>query len=139
METIDNAVIASMRTDNQALSKSVQLALQEQIVSKTILIIFVTFAVLAVGCRTSHDRTETQNIDVIRAVFSEVWSKGNVELIDEYFAADYVGHFPAETFHGRRGIRNHLTAHRTAFPDWTEEIEDIIADRDRVAVRLVSQ
>jgi steroid delta-isomerase-like uncharacterized protein len=94
---------------------------------------------LAGGCRPSYDRTELQNIDVIRTVFSEVWSKGDVDLIDDIFAADYVGHFPAETFHGREGIRSHLIAHRTAFPDWTEEIEDMIVDRDKIAVRFSSR
>ena len=106
--------------------------------SKTILLFSVALALLAGGCRPSYDRTEAQNIDVIRAVFSDVWSKGNLELIDELFAADYLGHFPAETFHGRQGIRSHVIAHRTAFPDWTEEIEDMIVDRDRVAVRFLS-
>jgi len=107
--------------------------------NKTILILSVSLAILSGGCRPSYDRTELQNIDVIRTVFSEVWSKGDVDLIDDIFAADYVGHFPAETFHGREGITSHLIAHRTAFPDWTEEIEDMIVDRDRIAVRFSSR
>jgi len=95
-------------------------------------------AMFAGGCRPSYDRTESQNIEVIRAVFSEVWSEGKVELIDKYFAVDYLGHFPAETFHGLQGIENHVLAHRTAFPDWTEVIDDMIVDRDKVAVRFSS-
>lgn len=94
---------------------------------------------LAGGCCSPSERSESRNIGVIRKVFAEVWSEGNVDLIDELYARNYVGHFPAETFHGREGIRSHVTAHRTAFPDWTEEIVDIIADRDRVAVRFLSR
>jgi steroid delta-isomerase-like uncharacterized protein len=71
-------------------------------------------------------------------VFSEIWSKGNVDLIDDLFGEDFVGHFPGETLHGREGIRNQVEAHRRAFPDWTEEIEDTIAEGDRVVVRFTS-
>lgn len=78
------------------------------------------------------------NIEVVKVVFAEVWSKGKVALIDDLYAAEFVGHFPAETFHGREGIKSHVLAHRTAFPDWTEEIEDTIAEKDRVVVRFRS-
>ncbi|MGD2129460.1 MAG: ester cyclase [Lysobacterales bacterium] len=107
--------------------------------NRTGLLLLASLAMLAGCCGLPSERTESRNIDVIRKVFSEVWSKGNVDLIDELYARDYIGHFPGETFHGLEGIRSHVTAHRTAFHDWTEEIEDIIADRDTVAVRFSSR
>lgn len=72
-------------------------------------------------------------------MFSEIRSKGNVDLIDDLFSEDFVGPFPEGTVHGREGIRASVTAHRTSFPDWTEEIADTIADRDQVAVRFISR
>lgn len=107
--------------------------------NRILILLLAGSAVLAGGCCTPSARVESQNIDVIRKVFAEVWSEGNVDLIDELYAKSYTGHFPGETFHGREGIRSHVTAHRTAFPDWTEEIVDIIADRDKVAVRFRSR
>ena len=72
-------------------------------------------------------------------MFSEIWSEGNVDLIDDLFAEDFVGHFPGETLHGRRALVNQVNAHRSSFPDWTEEVEDTIADQDRVVVRFRSR
>jgi len=91
------------------------------------------------GCGSSDAHSKVKNIEVVQIIFSEVWSKGNVDLIDELYAADFVGHFPGETFHGREGIASHVTAHRAAFPDWTEEIEDTIAEHDRVVARFRSR
>jgi steroid delta-isomerase-like uncharacterized protein len=90
------------------------------------------------GCGPSDDHSKAENLEVVRVVFSEVWSKGNVDLVDDLYTADFVGHFPAGTFHGREGIRSRVIAHRTAFPDWTEQIEDTIAEQDRVVARFRS-
>jgi steroid delta-isomerase-like uncharacterized protein len=103
--------------------------------------VFLSIALLliAAGCGSPEDRSKTQNIEAVRLVFHEVFSKGNVDLVDELYAAEFVGHFPAETFHGPEGIRSHVIAHRTAFPDWREEIEDLIVERDRVVARFTSR
>jgi steroid delta-isomerase-like uncharacterized protein len=103
-----------------------------------ILLIIATILILS-GCASSENDTKAGNIELVQVVFSEVWSKGNVDLIDELYATDFVGHFPAETFHGLEGIRTHVITHRTAFPDWTEEIEDLMADQDRVVARFRSR
>jgi len=103
----------------------------------TFLLAATIMATLA--CGSSDDRTKARNIEVVKVIFSEVWSKGNVDLIDELYASNFVGHFPGETFHGREGITRHVIAHRMAFPDWTEEIEDTIAEHDRVVARFRSR
>jgi steroid delta-isomerase-like uncharacterized protein len=94
---------------------------------------------MLMGCRASDAPVKVRNVEVVQVVFAEIWSKGNVDLIGELFAEDFVGHFPGETVHGREGILAEVIAHRTAFPDWTEEVEDAIADRDRVVVRFTSR
>lgn len=76
---------------------------------------------------------------MVRAVFSEVWSKGDVYLIPDLFSEDFVGHFPGETVHGLEELAAQVTAHRSAFPDWTEEIEEAIFDGNRVAIRFRSR
>ena len=96
-------------------------------------------AMILIGCGPSDDSVKVRNIEVIHVVHSEIWSKGNIELIDDVFADNFVGHFPAGTVHGREGVLDRVTAHRTAFPDWTEEIDDTIADGDRVVVRFTSR
>jgi steroid delta-isomerase-like uncharacterized protein len=94
---------------------------------------------ILMGCGPSEDPAEAGNIEVVHVARSEIWSKGNIDLIGEVYADNFVGHFPAGTVHGREGVRDRVTAHRTAFPDWTEEADDTIADGDRVAMRFTSR
>lgn len=97
-------------------------------------------AMLMVSCAPPNASLEARNSEVVRAVFSEIWSQGNVELIPDLFSENFVGHFPGgTTVHGREGLESEVIAHRTAFSDWTEEVEDEIIDRDRVAVRFTSR
>ena len=103
------------------------------------LLLLIAMIMTLMGCGSSDDQIKAKNIDVINGVFSEVWSKGNVDLIDELYGANFVGHFPAGTFHGHEGIRGRVIAHREAFPDWTEEIQDTIAEQDRVVARFTSR
>ena len=77
-------------------------------------------------------------VRVVTAQFTEVWNSGNVDLIPEIYADDFVGHFPGGAIQGHEGIRDVVTHHRRAFPDWTELIEDIVCEADRVAVRFRS-
>jgi len=97
-------------------------------------------ALATIGCASSDDSVEAGNGGLIREVFSDVWSKGNVERIPDLFSENFVGHFPGgDTVHGREGLAAEVIAHRKAFPDWTEEVEDEIIDDDRVAVRFTSR
>lgn len=77
-------------------------------------------------------------VGVVTAQFTEVWNAGNVDLIPEVYSNDFVGHFPGGDIHGHAGIRDVVTHHRLAFPDWTEQIEDLVFEGDTVAVRFSS-
>ena len=104
-----------------------------------VLLLPAALAMILIGCGPSHDSVEVRNVRLIHTVFSEIWSKGNVDLIEDLFAENFVGHFPGETLNGRQALVNQVTAHRSSFPDWTEKVEDTIADSDRVVVRFRSR
>ena len=36
------------------------------------------------------------------------------------------------------GLKSEVTSHRTAFPDWSEKVDDIIAEGDRAVIRFTS-
>lgn len=107
--------------------------------SRIVLLLPAAVTMMLIGCAASDDPVKARNVEVVHVVFAEIWSRGNVDLIGDVFAEDFIGHFPAKTVHGREGILAEVIAHRTAFPDWTEEVEDTIADRDRVVVRFTSR
>ena len=91
------------------------------------------------GCSVSVDNQTAQNIEVVHAVAADIFSQGRLERINDLYTADFIGHFPEGTIHGRKGLTELVKAHRTSFPDWTEEIDDTIAQGDRVAIRFTSR
>jgi steroid delta-isomerase-like uncharacterized protein len=106
--------------------------------NRIVLFMPVFLAMILIGCAGSNDAVRARNAEVLNVVYSEIWSKGNIDRIDDVYAEDFVGHFPAGTVRGRGGLRDRVIAHRTAFPEWTETVEDMIADGDRVAVRFTT-
>ena len=67
----------------------------------------------------------------------EVLNEGKFSLLDELLAPDYVEHVPqpgiAPT---REGLKQTLTALKTAFPDLRYTIDDVIVSGDKIVHRL---
>ena len=69
----------------------------------------------------------------------EVWSRGKLEAIPEIFAPTFVGHHPGRPdWIGPNGVREAVNTIRTAFPDFSESIEDIIVGGDKVVTRFTA-
>lgn len=66
--------------------------------------------------------------------FYEAINKHSPPLVDEFVAQDYVDH-PRQV-QGLENYKQHLTMYYKSFPDSHEAIEDIIAEGDKVCVRL---
>ena len=69
--------------------------------------------------------------------FDEVWSRGKLDLVHELFAPESVGHpsGPEEPVRGPEGVKEYVGGLRAGVPDLTMEVEDQIAEGDRVATR----
>lgn len=80
---------------------------------------------------------ESNNKKIVCKYPEEVISRGNLDLVDEIFADDYVQHNSAgsEPFHGPDDVKENASKLRTAFPDMDCMIEDLIADGDKVVRR----
>ena len=64
----------------------------------------------------------------------EAINKGNLEALNEYFAADVKDHDPApDQGKGPEGFIQFFTQYRTAFPDLKIAVEHIVADENNVA------
>ncbi|HEU4888859.1 MAG TPA: ester cyclase [Thermoanaerobaculia bacterium] len=70
-----------------------------------------------------------------RRWFEEVWNKRRDESIDELMDPDSYGHVEGGEYRGPAGFREMQGMFLRALPDVQIEIEDIIADGDRAAVR----
>lgn len=105
-----------------------------------VVMLFVT-SLIILGCESTQETTlEERNKELIHRMNIEVWNKGNLEIIDELFSTDIVRHFlptGSET-KGIDKLRDRIRNHRKAYPDWTEEIKQIVAEGDFVATHFTS-
>jgi steroid delta-isomerase-like uncharacterized protein len=62
-------------------------------------------------------------------------NKGNLRVMDEVLAPDFVGHMAAMELHGPDAYKQYIARIHTALPDSQLSIDDIVADGDTVAVR----
>jgi predicted ester cyclase len=85
-------------------------------------------------------KVEEQNKEIVRRLHDEVWSKGNLAVADELYAADYVAHWisGADT-RGLEAFKEFLIEARGVFSDYTENIEQIVAEGDLVVTRFSDQ
>ena len=83
---------------------------------------------------TEKTMSSDAGIAVVRRNTEEVQSRGNFEVFEELFAADFVDHTPQPGGFtpDRDGARNLYRALRGAFPDFHAEIHWQISDGDRV-------
>lgn len=81
--------------------------------------------------------TETDKKELVERLNREVYREGNLDLIDEIYAEDYVEHNPAlpHEIRGREAVREKIAMFQTAFSEATGTTEDIVAEGDRVADR----
>ena len=79
------------------------------------------------------------NKAVVRRQTEDLWNQGNMDVIDEIYATDYVRHDPVSPgISGSEGVKQLIATYRAAFPDIHFTTEDIIAEGDLVAARWTS-
>ena len=77
-----------------------------------------------------------ENKALIRRQFDELWNRHDLDVVDELFAADYVGHlYPYPAIQGPKMVKRIAVMLRTGFPDSRYTVDDQIAEGDKVATR----
>lgn len=77
------------------------------------------------------------NRRLIERYYNQMWNRWNLDLVDQLIS-------PAVKFHGSVGVsvegldgfRNYMRFIRSAFPDFHNTVEEMVAEGDRVAARL---
>jgi steroid delta-isomerase-like uncharacterized protein len=74
---------------------------------------------------------------IARRFFDEVFSEGKLDLVDELFATDYVGHPSGaeEETQGPEGVKEYVAGLRGAVSDLTLTVQDQVAEGDKVVTR----
>lgn len=74
----------------------------------------------------------------------DIWSSGDVAAIPEVYSPGFVAHMPKGWGEppghrdGHDGVARAVSRIRASFPDWREEVEDVVFEGDRIVVRYVS-
>ena len=77
------------------------------------------------------------NVEVMHAIYDAI-NSGNLALTDDLIAADCVSHeVPPDYPPGLEGWKQYFTDFREAFPDLHVEIQDTIAEGDKVVVQCL--
>ena len=82
--------------------------------------------------------SEKQNKAIVRRFVEEVFNRGNMSVADELMAPDFVEHeeLPLGIPRDLEGVKQMTTMMRSAFPDFKATIEDIIAEGNKVVIRM---
>ena len=77
------------------------------------------------------------NKALVRHLVDEVWNKGNLALLDEIVDASYVRQDPSwpEEIRGPEGFKQYVKTMRDSFWEGRFEVQDMLAEADKVAVR----
>lgn len=77
-----------------------------------------------------------ENRAVVRRAYEELWNGRDVDVVDELATDDFLNHAaPPGRQRGREGLKAVVRMFESAFPDFRYEVEDVIAEGEKVAVR----
>ncbi|MFD1515417.1 ester cyclase [Halomarina rubra] len=81
---------------------------------------------------------QRENETLARAIPERIMTDGDADYIDEVFAPDFVEHNPAiGEIHGPEGFREYVfEPFRRGFSDLRVAVEDVVAEGDRVVLRV---
>jgi predicted ester cyclase len=83
--------------------------------------------------------TTAQKKAIFRQFYERVWNRGDLSVIDAFLAPSCVSHELTTPPPHRETYRQAILATRSAFPDWTVTLEDMICEGDTVAARWTAQ
>ena len=103
------------------------------------ILIFLFTSIIFFSCTTE---TKKDNLGTNREVvkrFHLVWSNNKIDQLNELITPDFVCHFLAGyEWKGIDGTAREIIDQHKAFPDWHEEIVDMIAENNKVVTRYKS-
>jgi predicted ester cyclase len=98
-----------------------------------------TASVLGCSAGAGNSNSLADNKAIVLRSESKLWSKGDLAVADQLYSPEFVCHFIiGPKWRGVEGIKEQVRQHRTSFPDWTERVDDIVAEGDRVVIRFTS-
>ena len=83
--------------------------------------------------------TTTLNKAIFRQFYEDAWNLGELGVIDELVSPSFINHELTMPVPHRDLYKQAVIETRSAFPDWTITIEDLIGEGDKVVARWTAQ
>jgi steroid delta-isomerase-like uncharacterized protein len=98
----------------------------------------LALAALIVSCALSPARAgdAEANKELYRHFIDQIWNKRDLSAIDSFVSADMIEHNP-NIPQGREGRKQFAAAVQAAFPDYHAEVQEVMAEGDRLATRVL--
>jgi steroid delta-isomerase-like uncharacterized protein len=82
--------------------------------------------------------TLDENKELVREMLEVMFNQGDVDGADEFMAPDFIEHeeLPPGVPGGREGVKFLIGMMHAAFPDFKASIKDLIAEDDRIVIRM---
>jgi steroid delta-isomerase-like uncharacterized protein len=92
------------------------------------------------GELVGYTEGSADSITLVKEVFEEVWNKGNLPLVDNYFGADFIDYNQQPGMpDGREGYKAGVNMIRSAFPDIKFSLDQVLSEDSRIALRVTGR
>lgn len=90
---------------------------------------------------SKHDQVRDEDRAIVRRLFERVYSTGDLSLVDELVASDFVGDSTesSEAYLGPEGMKSHVSRLRGVFYGFTIEIDDLHVEDDTFEVSWIAR
>ena len=92
------------------------------------------------GMTTDTASNTASNKDLVETFIQELFTKGNLDAVDQYLDPTLVNHdppFPGAP-DGPEGMRQAAAMFRRALPDWHSDVEELVGEGDIVVERFTA-
>ena len=96
----------------------------------------LTTILLFCSCQSIDKNSILEKNKEIVLEYHKVWNEGKFEKLNDILTSDFVCHYLTSVeWEGIEDSKKAISDWRTIFPDWNEEIVDIIQEKDKVVTR----
>ena len=96
----------------------------------------LTTILLFCSCQTTDKNSILEKNKEVVLEYHKVWNEGKFENLNDILTSDFVCHYLTSIeWKGIEDSKKAISDWRTIFPDWNEEIVDIIQEKDKVVTR----
>ncbi len=96
----------------------------------------LTIILLFCSCQSTDNNSVLEKNKEVVLEYHKVWNEGKYDNLNDILTSDFVCHYlTSEEWTGIEDAKKAISDWRTLFPDWNEEIVDIIQEKDKVVTR----